>query len=219
MLFRSELFFIFWNVGQNDFSNDYRTIFVGRCDPAKVNGRLLSVRAVSRLNMNQAYLPNVRIQKRCPWIYPDTTGMSTAETAARHQEAADDPSSQYWLCGYSYKATGANARGNPIPATTNPYPSCNYTQAACIERLGNDTLVWSPGGFAPIEKDKNSPTPRRTGHFGGVQWDQPTKFKSRGYIDRSTIDGFNAINEGKYNDYIPMVWRSEERRVGKECRL
>jgi hypothetical protein len=197
-----KLYFIFWEVGTSNFSNDYKTIFVGRCDPASFKNGSLFVKAISRMNMNQSYLPVVRIQKRCPWVFPDTTGMTLVDATAIHQEAADNPSVDQWHCGYSYLASGGNARGNAAPGGGR-FTKCTFTFDACLDRLGNRGLTWTSGGYAPIEKDTAN---RVTARYGGSRWDQPTQFKSRGFGQAKAVDGFNAINEGKYNDYIPMGW-------------
>lgn len=194
------LYYVFWEVGTANFSSDFKTIFVGVCSGAKVSERSLSFQAVSRMNMNQSFLPITRIQKRCPRIFPDTTGLSTPEATAVHQIAADDPSAQTWLCGYSYLATGSNARGNAKPGGGH-YTSCNQILSDCIDRLGNRTLTYNP--LNPVERDSSN---RVTARFAGVQWDSPAQFKSRGYGQQQAIQGFNANNEGKYNDYVPMGW-------------
>lgn len=199
------LYYIFWEVGTNNFSSDYRTIFTGICDPGNVTETGLSVKATNRMNMNQIFLPITKIARRCVRIFPDTTGLGSTDAAARHQTAADDPSSDFWLCGYSYLATGSNARGNK-PTGDIAFRSCNYTLSNCIDRLGNTT---NPGGhspyspYNPVEYDK---TNRRTARYAGVQWDQPATFTSRGYGQNTAQKGFNALNEGKYNDYVPMGW-------------
>ncbi len=194
------LYYIFWNVGANDFSSDYQTIFVGTCGPAKINDTSLRIQAVSRMNMNQNYLPVIRIQKRCPWVFPKTVGMSTDDATALHQAAADDPSIDAWHCGYSYLASGSNARGNAKPGGGH-FDDCTFTFSDCLDRMGNRALDFAT--YAPIEKDSSN---RLTARYGGVQWDQPAKFQSRGYGQPKSIDSYNAVNEGKYNDYVPMGW-------------
>lgn len=187
------LYYVFWDVGTNNFSDDYRTLFTGVCNPGRVSDEQLVISAESRTNMNQTFLPVTRIQRRCPWVFPDTTGLSSAQAAALQQIAADDPSADTWHCGFSNLATGGNAVGN-TPSGDITYRSCNYTLTDCLARLGSGTNI--------VHDSSNRPTAR----YGGVQWDPPNSFVSRGYGQPTAITGFNAINEGKYNDYVPMGW-------------
>ncbi len=193
------LYFIFWNVGQNDFSTDWKLIFSGVCGPAQVTEKLLSVAAISRMNLGQKFLPAFHVQKRCGHIFPDTTLVNLTEATALHQLVADDPSHASYGCHYSALASGANARGNLNAGAR--YMSCNQTFPNCTERMGDASLVAPP--YAPIEKDTSG---RFTGTFSGVRWDQPTKFQSRGYAEKASIEGLNSVNEAKYNDYVPMGW-------------
>jgi hypothetical protein len=172
--------FVFWNVDANDFSSDYLTPFVGFCSAPSLDETTLTVRAVSLLNMEQTLLPTIRVQKTCPWIFP--------ETAAQRQEGADSPDSFYYECGYSPDASGGNARGNLNGGV--PYTKCNHTKADCQAR----------GMF---EKDSAL---RMTGRFGGVQWDPPQSFRSRGYLTGKWEEGFNTSNEAKYGDFVPFVY-------------
>lgn len=194
------LYFIFWDAYTANYSSDYRTIFTGECNPGIINETLISVTAISKLNMNQLFLPQTRIQRRCPWLFPDITNMTLSDATALHQEAADNQSSIYWHCGYSFLASGGNAVGNK-PSGDIAYRTCTYTKDSCIVNLGNSALTYTP--LAPIERDSaNRPTAR----FGGVTWDPPNSYQSRGYGQPTSTKGFNALNEGKYNDYVPIGW-------------
>ncbi len=56
----------------------------------------------NRLNLQRVYLPDITIQKRCPWTFP--------ATAAQRQEAIAGGSkgqfSPFYRCGYSADQTG-----------------------------------------------------------------------------------------------------------------
>lgn len=194
------LFYVFHDAYNNSFSSDYRTIFTGLCSPGKASETRISITSTSRMNMNQLFLPTIRIQKRCPWIFPDTTGMTLSDATALHQQAADNSSSIYYNCGYSFLASGGNAVGNK-PSGDVAYRSCDYNEATCVVNLGNPALSYAP--FAPIEKDTSG---RLTARFGGVDWNPPNSYYSRGYGQATYSKGFNAANEGKYNDYVPTGW-------------
>jgi hypothetical protein len=173
-----KLTFVFWNVGANDFSSDSLVKFVGFCGSPQIDNDTISVSATSMLNMSQAMLPQIRIQKTCPWIFP--------MTALQRQEAADDESSPFHLCGYSPDASGSNKAGN------GSFTSCNYTYQNCLERMGNGTDITRDG------------SDRVTGRFGGVQWSIPHTSFSRGYVSGKYEEINTTSNEAKYGDLIPL---------------
>jgi hypothetical protein len=78
------------------------------------------------MNMQSVLLPPVRIQRRCPWLFPSTS--------QQRQEAVDGGSSgQYSLfyaCGYSPDQTG----GVGAMVGGVPYTSCAYTRLDCEAR-------------------------------------------------------------------------------------
>lgn len=178
---RLSLTFVFWNVDANDFSSDSITKFLGICSAAQAEETTLSVTATSLLSLQQASLPVIRVQKRCPWIFP--------RTAAERQAAADNEDSWFWECGYSPDAAGGNARGTLNAGS--PYTTCNYTREACIARG-----MYTQDSAARI-----------TGRFGGVQWDPPNSWRGRNYTSgKKDETGLNSPNEAKYNDPIPLVY-------------
>jgi hypothetical protein len=172
--------FVFRNIADGTFSDDSIVKFVGICGSPQVDTTTLTVQATSLMNMQQAQLPSVRIQKRCPWIFP--------MTATQRQEAADDESSPFWLCGYSHDATGGNACGNA------GFTSCNYSYSDCLVRLGNGSN---------ITKDNAN---RPTGRFGGVQWNIPNTFWSRSFNTGKWEEVTTTDNEAKMGDYVPMQY-------------
>lgn len=126
-----ELLLVFWNVGANDFSSDAKTVFVGYCDSPKGTPTHLTVSAVSRLDFSKAYLPPVKIQKRCPWIFP----ANAAERAAAH----NDPGSDWYECGYCPES-GVGTAG---------FVDCDYTKTGCEARGMYDEgrfggIQWAP---------------------------------------------------------------------------
>ena len=178
---RLTLTFVFWNADTSEFSSDSLTTFVGKCGPGQAeSAEILSVSATSILNLQRVELPDIRIQKRCPWIFP--------LNADQRQEAADDEDSFFYPCGYSPDASGANARGNLNG--DEPYTECSYTKADCVLR----------GMF------KEDSLARKTGRFGGIQFDPPRSWKSKSYLEGRTIDGYNTPNEAKFGDYVPLVY-------------
>lgn len=171
-----DLTFLFWDADSSTFSGDSILKFRGICDAANCDYESLTVSAVNKLNLQRRMLPPVPLQRRCPWIFPTTS--------AQRQEAADNEDSIFYSCGYSYDASGGNARGSGT------YSSCDYTAEACRDR-------------GMYKQDSSS---RVTGRFGGVQWDPPAGGRSREYTSGNWIEVQNNPNEAKYGNPIPMVY-------------
>jgi len=181
------LTFVFWNAGADDFSSDSVTKFLGICSAPQMDETQLTVTATSLLNMQAVTLPPVRVQKRCPWVFPTTKAQRVA--------GALDEDSWFWECGYSPDVTDADAPGGTAAARGNlnagvPFTSCNYSKEQCQARgmYAKDSLV------------------RITGRFGGVQWDPPRSWRGRAYASGKFEEGLNSPNEVKYNDPVPMVY-------------
>jgi hypothetical protein len=175
-----ELTFVQWNVGANDFSSNEITRFLGRIRSAPSRDETtLSMTATSLLDFQKGQLPVIRIQRRCPWVFPST--------AAERLEGADNEDSWFYECGYSPDHPTAPV-GNFESGST-PYTKCNYTKADCEAR----------GMY------KQDSAARLTGRFGGVQWDPPGNWRSRPYGGKY-IDGTNTTNEAKFGQPVPLVY-------------
>lgn len=170
------LTFVFWEVDTATFSSDSIQKFVGICDGSQVDDENLIVTAANKLNLQRKFLPVVPIQRRCPWLFPSTS--------AERQAAADDEDSKFYRCGYSYDASGGNARGSGT------FSDCNYTKSDCEAR-------------GMYEEDGSA---RTTGRFGGIQWDPPKGGRSREYVSGDWLNISNNPNEAKYGEYFPMVY-------------
>ena len=181
---RMKLLFVFWNVGQNDFSSDSVVKFVGVCNAPTVEESSISVTAVSLMNMSQVNLPPTRIQKKCPWIFP--------QTAEQRQDGADNDDSPFWECGYCPDHPNpASRRGNLNGGT--PYTTCGYTKDDCVAR-------------GMYTKDSAL---RQTGRFGGVQWSPPQSTVSRGFVSSKWEEITSNGNEAKYGDFVPLVYGTQ----------
>lgn len=181
------LTFVFWNVGENDFSSDSVTKFLGVCSAPQIEETQLVLTATSLMNMQQVTLPPVRIQKRCPWVFP--------KTKAQRVAGAVDADSWFYECGYSPDVSDTDAPGGTAAARGNmnggvPFTDCNYSTEQCQARgmYRQDSLV------------------RITGRFGGVQWDPPQSWRGRAFSSGKFEEGLNSPNEPKYNDPVPMVY-------------
>jgi hypothetical protein len=119
--------FLFYDLAAQEASSEARTIFRGIANAAEeTTEAALRVTFTNRLNLQRIVLPEVRIQRRCPWVFPATT--------EQRVEALDGgvkgKYSALYRCGYSAdQAGGAGALEGGQPFT-----SCDYTRTACEAR-------------------------------------------------------------------------------------
>src|SRR6202034_2933008 len=84
-------------------TSDAAVMFQGIVNPPDQSTEsLFTLSAINLMNMQRVLLPPVRIQRRCPWLFPSN--------AAQRQEAVSGGSSgqysQFYNCGYSPDMAG-----------------------------------------------------------------------------------------------------------------
>src|SRR5208283_5181834 len=118
--------------------------------PEQSTESTLRLTFTNTLNLQRVFLPEVQIQKLCPWNFPTT--------AAQRQEAVNGGTqgvfSPFYRCGYSPDQAGGV--GNMNGST--PYTSCDYSRAQCQQRGMFDTDTQG----------------RVTRRFGGIEFLPPS---------------------------------------------
>jgi len=175
--------FLFFDVTEAAPASDSKIVFQGLAsDPDEIAETTLKVTFSNRLNLQRATLPEIRIQRRCPWTFPATADQRT--------EAVDGGGkgvfSPFYRCGYSAGASGGV--GN-LDSEGKPFTSCDYTRAACEQR----------GMF---DKDASGALTRR---FGGVEF-VPAAVLVRSYGEKGSHTSPVLDNEARYNDVVPLVY-------------
>src|SRR5512146_462907 len=165
--------FLFYDLRHDEPASEMAVIFQGTCNPPdEIREATFRITASSRLNLQRLVLPQVRIQRRCPWEFP--------ATEAQRAEAVDGGTngkySRYYRCGYSAGTEGGsgNLEGEA------PFAGCGYTRADCVAR-----------GMFP--------------RFGGIEF-VPPAISVRTYGDKSWHTSAVAVNQTRYNDFVPMVY-------------
>lgn len=119
--------FLFYNLLEQAATSDNAVLFQGIVNPPDHSTEsLFQLSAVNLMNMQRVLLPPVRIQRRCPWLFPGN--------AQQRQEAVSGGSngqySMFYPCGYS--ADQAGGVGSMVGGA--PYTSCGYTRTDCETR-------------------------------------------------------------------------------------
>ena len=163
-------------------ASDEMVIFHGVCNPPdEITESTIRLSFLSRMSLQRILLPEARIQRRCPWMFPSTD--------AQRQLALDGGDrgkySPFFRCGYSADLDGGagNLNGGQ------PFTDCDYTRTACTER----------GMFDVDAAELNNPT---------FWWSGICAVDDRGENLRRKIPHRAAAveNEGRYNDFVPLVY-------------
>src|SRR6185369_16459301 len=108
----------------------------------------LRITFTNRLNLQRVVLPEVRIQRRCPWVFP--------ATADQRLEAlnggAKGKYSALYRCGYSPDQAGGVGTLNG----GQPFTVCDYTRSACTARGMFDIGRFGGVEFVPAQIEVRS---------------------------------------------------------------
>jgi hypothetical protein len=119
--------FLFYDLANNVPLTDSSVIFQGICNPPdQIKEATLRLSAINRMNLQRLLLPEVRIQRLCPWIFPATADQRTEAVDG----GANGQYSLYYRCGYSADISGGAGTLNGTAAFT----SCGYSTSDCQAR-------------------------------------------------------------------------------------
>ncbi|MFB3829028.1 MAG: phage tail protein [Bryobacteraceae bacterium] len=174
--------FVFFDARNGTAASDCVTLFQGVANPPEeITESVFRLSAINRMGMQRVLLPQVRIERRCPWEFP--------ATAAQREEAKHGGErgrySRFFRCGYSADRT--EGLGNLNGGV--PFAACGYTRQECELR----------GMF---DRDAAQNITRR---FGGVEF-VPASILVRSYGERGVHASGALSNEARYNDFVPLVY-------------
>ena len=174
--------FLFYDLMANSPASEVRTIFRGNASPPdEITESILRVTFGSRLNLQRIVLPEVRIERRCPWSFP----LDAAQRIEAVDGGAKGNYSPFYRCGYSADQTGGVGNLN----AGQPFQSCDFTRSACETR----------GMFAIDELG------HATRRFGGLEF-VPAQAVVRGQGESTSQISTVFDNEARYNDFVPLVY-------------
>ena len=119
--------FVFYDLRNSAALTDPVVVFQGICNPPEqITESTFRLTATNRMNLQRLLLPNVRIQRRCPWDFPATA----AQRADAVSGGANGKYSLFYKCGYSPdQAGGCGTMDGEVPFTT-----CAYNRQDCQAR-------------------------------------------------------------------------------------
>ncbi len=176
---------IFFDLSAGAATTDALVVFRGLMNsPDLITENVFRLSAMNRISMQRTVVPDVRVQRLCPWRFPTTADqrVKALDGGARGKY------SPFFRCGYSPDQTNGvgNLDGNV------PFTSCSLTRSDCQQR-----------GMFTIDT-----TGRGTARFGGIEYVPPTILvRSAG----KKIDQFSAVqdNTARYNDFVPLVYGTQ----------
>src|SRR5580700_8231768 len=174
--------FLFFDLTNQVVASDSQVLFRGIANPPDQSTEsTLRLSFTNTLNLQRVFLPEVSIQKLCPWNFPST--------AAQRQEAVNGGTqgafSAFYRCGYSPDQSGGVGNMNAGV----PYTTCDYSRTQCQQRGMFDT-------------DTQSHVTRR---FGGIEF-VPAAIMVRAYGSKTSQLSTPLPNQALYNDFVPLIY-------------
>jgi hypothetical protein len=174
--------FLFYDLVAGAAASEARVVYRGVGNPAEeITESTFRVSFTNRLNLQRIILPEVRIQRRCPWMFPS----NTAQRAEAVDGGVKGKYSAIYKCGYSPDQTG----GVGTPDTSGPFTTCDFTRVSCVQRGMFDT-------------DASSNMTRR---FGGLEF-VPPQIQVRAFGEKGTQLSAALDNLAVYNDFVPLIY-------------
>src|SRR5579863_7171983 len=174
--------FLFYDLAANAAASETRVIFRGIGNTAdEITESGFKVSFTNRLNLSRIILPDVRIERQCPWMFPSTS----AQRLEALNGGARGTYSPLYRCGYSPDQTGGVGNLNSGAVFT----TCDLTRANCVARGMFDT-------------DSASHVTRR---FGGLEF-VPPQILVRSFGEQGTQLSPLVDNLALYNDFVPLVY-------------
>ncbi len=174
--------FLFFDLTAGVALSDATVVFQGTANPpVESTESTLSLSFSSRLTLQQIYLPETSVQKRCPWTFPATAAQRTEAVNG----GADGRWSPFYQCGYSADQTGGVGNMNGAAAFT----SCDYSRTQCVQR-----------GMFSSDSSGNI-----TQRFGGIEF-VPASILVRSYGQKASHLSVSVENQAQYNDFVPLLY-------------
>ncbi len=176
------VYFAFADLSTQTITTESTVLFRGIAgDPDEVTEDALSLSFQNKLSLQRIPIPEVRIQRSCPWNFPS----SSDQRIEAKDGGFKGQFSAYFRCGYSADVAGGvgNLTGGQ------PFASCDKSRTQCVER-----------GMFNIDHSGN-----KNARFGAFEF-VPSAVMVRTSGDKSSHVSPLITNLAKYNDPVPIVY-------------
>jgi hypothetical protein len=176
------VYFAFADLSNQVITTESMVLFRGIAgDPDEITEDALTLTFTNKLSLQRIPVPDVRIQRSCPWNFPSTLDQRieamNGGSAGRY--------SRYYRCGYSADVPGGVGTLNLGQAFT----SCDYSRTQCMQR----------GMFS---QDAQGHVTRQ---FGGFEF-VPSIITVRTAGSATTHASAVVDNTAMYNNPVPIVY-------------
>jgi len=176
------VYFAFSNLQTLQVTTESTILFRGIAgDPDEIAEDSLTLSFTNKLSLQRIPLPEVRIQRSCPWNFPSTQAQRTEAING----GANGRYSQYYRCGYSADIAGGVGNLNGGQAFT----SCDKSRTQCQQH----------GMFS---SDASGHVTQR---FGGFEF-VPSAIMVRTSGAKTSHLSPVLDDAAKYNDAVPIVY-------------
>jgi len=176
------VYFAFADLSTQTITTESTVLFKGiASDPDEITEDALTLTFQNKLSLQRIPVPEVRVQRSCPWNFPSSLDQRTEAKDG----GANGRFSSYFRCGYS--ADIAGGVGNL--AAGQAFTSCDKSRTQCIQR-----------GMFNSDNSGNE-----TGRFGGFEY-VPSAVMVRTSGDKTSHISPLLENSAKYNDAVPIVY-------------
>jgi len=174
--------FLFFSLANSTPASDSRVVFRGIANaPDESTETGLKLTFTNRLNLQRIYVPDILVEKRCPWTFP-------SDASQRNEALTGTTFGKYsglYRCGYSADlAGGVGSLNGAVPFTT-----CDYSRAQCAQL-----------GMFSTDASGNL-----TARFGAIEF-VPPSITVRSYREKGTHVSTPLENQAMYGDCVPLVY-------------
>ncbi len=176
------IYFAFADLPSGTITTESTTLFRGVAgDPDEITEEWLRITFANKLSLQRIPLPEVRIQRSCPWNFPASLDQRSEALFG----GAKGRYSRYFRCGYSADVQGGVGNLNNGQA----YSSCDGSRLQCQQR----------GMFTSDSRGS------QTSRYGGFEF-VPSAVLVRTAGAKSSQISALTENSAKYNDPVPLVY-------------
>ena len=176
------VYFAFADLPSGTITTESTVLFRGIAgDPDEITEDSLRLTFSNKLSLQRIPIPDVRVQRTCPWTFPATS----AQRIEAKDGGANGRYSRFYRCGYSADVPEGVGNLN----NGQPFTSCDGSRGQCLQR----------GMF---KQDGSGNTTRR---FGGFEF-VPSTITVRTTGAKASQLSPLLDNTALYNDPVPLVY-------------